>query len=70
VESFVVRIWTPDLPLAEERRTLRGTVEPIGSGRASAFGDERELLALLRGMREGEEQESGQASSTTTGGRP
>jgi hypothetical protein len=48
VTTFVVRLWTPTEPLPGERDALRGVVEHVGSGRATPFGSDDELLDLLR----------------------
>jgi hypothetical protein len=47
VETFVIRIWTPERPEEGARRGLRGIAEHIGSGEHDAFRNTDELLAFL-----------------------
>jgi hypothetical protein len=48
VETFVIRLWTPESRRDErERGRLRGIAEHIGSGKEGAFQDASELLAFL-----------------------
>jgi hypothetical protein len=52
METFVVRLWTPDLPTDAAANRIRGVVEHVGSGRSAAFAGEAELVAFLSGDRD------------------
>jgi len=48
VETFVIRIWTPDGREDDsEPRRLRGVVDHIGSGEHGAFRASEELVAFF-----------------------
>jgi hypothetical protein len=47
VDTFVVRLWSP-ADHATPAGDARGIARHVGTGRAAAFRDGEELLALLR----------------------
>jgi hypothetical protein len=48
VDTFVIRLWSPADPATTAHGDPRGVVRHVGTGRAEAFRDGTELLALLR----------------------
>lgn len=47
VDTFVIRLWSP-ADHATPTGDARGVARHVGTGRAAAFRDGEELLALLR----------------------
>jgi hypothetical protein len=47
VKTFIVRVWTSSDPADAGNEPLRGLVEPIGTGEATPFASEAELIELL-----------------------
>ena len=56
VDTFVIRLWSPADHAADTGDSPRGVARHVGTGRAAAFRDGDELIALLRELpgREGE----------------
>jgi hypothetical protein len=48
VDTFVIRLWSPADRAADTVHAPRGVARHVGTGRAAAFRDGDELLALLR----------------------
>jgi len=48
VDTFVIRLWSPADHAADAGDATRGVARHVGTGRAAAFRDGHELLALLR----------------------
>ena len=48
VDTFVIRLWSPADHAADTGDTPRGVARHVGTGRAAAFRDGDELIALLR----------------------
>jgi hypothetical protein len=48
VDTFVIRLWSPADHAAETADSPRGVARHVGTGRAAAFRDGDELIALLR----------------------
>jgi hypothetical protein len=48
VDTFVIRLWRPAEPAAACADDPRGVARHVATGRAGAFRDGTELLALLR----------------------
>lgn len=48
VDTFVIRLWSPVDHAASTGDSPRGVARHVGTGRAAAFRDAQELLALLR----------------------
>ena len=57
VDTFVIRLWSPADHAADTGDSPRGVARHVGTGRAAAFRDGDELLALLRDL-PGREDES------------
>ena len=53
VDTFVIRLWSPADHAADTGDAPRGVARHVGTGRAAAFRDGKELLALLRELPEG-----------------
>jgi hypothetical protein len=47
VDTFVIRLWSPADHAADTGDSLRGVARHVGTGRAAAFRDGDELIALL-----------------------
>jgi len=54
VDTFVIRLWTPADHAADADDSPRGVARHVGTGRAAAFKDADELLALLRDLPAGD----------------
>ena len=50
VDTFVIRLWSPADHAADTGDSPRGVARHVGTGRAAAFRDGDELLALLRDL--------------------
>jgi hypothetical protein len=50
VETFVIRLWSPADHAADTGDSPRGVARHVGTGRAAAFRDGDELIALLRDL--------------------
>ena len=50
VDTFVIRLWSPADHAADTGDTPRGVARHVGTGRAAAFRDGAELIALLRDL--------------------
>ena len=50
VDTFVIRLWSPADHAADTGDSPRGVARHVGTGRAAAFGDGDELIALLRDL--------------------
>jgi hypothetical protein len=50
VDTFVIRLWSPADHAADAGDSPRGVARHVGTGRAAAFRDGDELLALLRDL--------------------
>ena len=48
VDTFVIRLWSPADHAADTGDSPRGVARHVGTGRAAAFRDGDELIALLR----------------------
>jgi hypothetical protein len=48
VDTFVIRLWSPADNAADTGDSPRGVARHVGTGRAAAFRDGDELIALLR----------------------
>jgi hypothetical protein len=48
VDTFVIRLWIPADHAADTGDSPRGVARHVGTGRAAAFRDGDELIALLR----------------------
>lgn len=48
VDTFVIRLWSPADHATDAGDAPRGVARHVGTGRAGAFRDAGELLALLR----------------------
>ena len=57
VDTFVIRLWSPADHAADTGDRPRGVARHVGTGRAAAFRDGDELIALLRDL-PGREDES------------
>ena len=57
VDTFVIRLWSPADHAADTGDSPRGVARHVGTGRAAAFRDGDELIALLRDL-PGREDES------------
>ena len=57
VDTFVIRLWSPADHAADTGDSPRGVARHVGTGRAAAFRDGDELIALLRGL-PGRDEES------------
>ena len=51
VDTFVIRLWSPADHAADTGDSPRGVARHVGTGRAAAFRDGEELIALLRDLR-------------------
>src|SRR5215208_6520121 len=47
VDTFVIRLWSPADHAADTGDSPRGVARHVGTGRAAAFRDADELIALL-----------------------
>jgi hypothetical protein len=56
VDTFVIRLWSPADHAADSGDTPRGVARHVGTGRAAAFRDGDELIALLRDLPAREDQ--------------
>jgi hypothetical protein len=61
VETFVVRVWTPEAEPVDAARVgpLHGTVEHVSTGSATAFFVEDELVDFLRAQAQGGDRAEG-----------
>ena len=50
VDTFVIRLWSPADHAADTGDSPRGVARHVGTGRAAAFRDGDELIALLRDL--------------------
>ena len=50
VDTFVIRLWSPADHAAHTGDSPRGVARHVGTGRAAAFRDGDELIALLRDL--------------------
>ena len=50
VDTFVIRLWSPANHAADTGDSPRGVARHVGTGRAAAFRDGDELIALLRDL--------------------
>jgi hypothetical protein len=50
VDTFVIRLWSPADHAADTAHSPRGVARHVGTGRAAAFRDGDELIALLRDL--------------------
>jgi hypothetical protein len=50
VDTFVIRLWRPADPAATAAGQPRGVARHVATGRAGAFRDGTELLALLEAL--------------------
>ena len=50
VDTFVIRLWSPADHAADTGDSPRGVARHVGTGRAAAFKDGDELIALLRDL--------------------
>jgi hypothetical protein len=50
VDTFVIRLWSPADHAADTADSPRGVARHVGTGRAAAFRDGDELIALLRDL--------------------
>ena len=50
VDTFVIRLWSPADHAADTGDSPRGVARHVGTGRAAAFRDGEELIALLRDL--------------------
>lgn len=57
VDTFVIRLWSPADHAADTGDSPRGVARHVGTGRAAAFRDGDELIALLRDL-PGRDEES------------
>jgi hypothetical protein len=57
VDTFVIRLWSPADHAADTGDSPRGVARHVGTGRAAAFRDGDELIALLREL-PGRDEES------------
>jgi 2-polyprenyl-6-methoxyphenol hydroxylase-like FAD-dependent oxidoreductase len=53
VDTFVIRLWSPADPAADTGDAPHGIARHVGTGRAGAFRDGDELIALLRELPRG-----------------
>ena len=56
VDTFVIRLWSPADHAADTGDSPRGVARHVGTGRAAAFRDGEELIALLRDLPGREDQ--------------
>ena len=56
VDTFVIRLWSPADHAADTGDSPRGVARHVGTGRAAAFRDGDELIALLRDLPGREDQ--------------
>ncbi|HET7828532.1 MAG TPA: hypothetical protein VFL03_03150 [Candidatus Limnocylindrales bacterium] len=57
MDTFVIRLWSPADHAADTGDSPRGVARHVGTGRAAAFRDGDELIALLRDL-PGRDEES------------
>ena len=50
VDTFVIRLWSPADHATDTGDGPRGVARHVGTGRAAAFRDGDELIALLRDL--------------------
>ncbi|HEY3336646.1 MAG TPA: hypothetical protein VGK16_15570 [Candidatus Limnocylindrales bacterium] len=50
MDTFVIRLWSPADHAADTGDSPRGVARHVGTGRAAAFRDGDELIALLRDL--------------------
>jgi hypothetical protein len=72
VDTFVIRLWSPAALATGDGDDPRGVARHVGTGRAAAFRDGDELLALLRALRQPAvvDAETERAEAGATGAGP
>lgn len=68
VDTFVIRLWSPADHAADTGDSPRGVARHVGTGRAAAFRDGDELIALLRDL-PGRDEESSLDETEADGAR-
>lgn len=68
VDTFVIRLWSPADHAADTGDSPRGVARHVGTGRAAAFRDGDELIALLRDL-PGRDDESSLNETEADGAR-
>ena len=58
VDTFVIRLWSPADHAADTGDSPRGVARHVGTGRAAAFRDAEQLIALLRALPAGDDHDT------------